>query len=269
MSKPKGKCAFCPRTNLSKSHIWPEWAQKVLPSIATHYEIARGGTRTYVPRALGTEKTTIIKPGAAAARRPRNTCVQCNSGWMREIEEAAQASVSALMLGRPELLTVIDQQILATFLCLVSMRISLTVRDSHPIPMSDFEHLIKYREPPPDWKIWIASFEGDQADDYWFGYFPMAMMSVRDRAELKALTIGPEHCNTQVTTLVVGKFCAHLFSSMAGYNFDHYEGIQLATIWSPRQLYIDTGILPVIDADTIPELHEAIARDRDAPEAFV
>jgi hypothetical protein len=49
MTQSRGKCFFCANTDLTKSHIWPEWAQKVVPSTAIQYEIKRGSFSTYTP----------------------------------------------------------------------------------------------------------------------------------------------------------------------------------------------------------------------------
>jgi hypothetical protein len=273
MSKPARKCEFCPRTDLTKSHIWPDWAQNVIPAIATHYEIKTGETSTYKARASGPIPSIKVKPGAVAKRRPRNTCTKCNGGWMREIEETAKLKVSALMLGYPFLLGTLDQRHLAAFLCLVSMRIALGNKIARPIPSEDHEYLIANRVPPPSgWRIWIMKYADDRADDYWYGYLPMAMMSPTASeisGPLNPLSVRAEHCNMQVTTLVVGKLCAHIFSTTIEYDISHYQGLHMTQIWPPTRFDIDTGFLPAITAETLPWLHEAIASDRDVPEDLI
>jgi hypothetical protein len=270
MSQPAKKCEFCQRTDLTKSHIWPDWAQKIVPAVATHYEIKEGGMATYKPRAPGPTPYVKVKTGAVAKRRPRNTCTGCNGGWMREIEEAAIRPVSNLMRGQPFLLTTIDQRLLATFLCLVSVRIALASKVSRPIPLEHHQHLISRREPPIGWRVWIVEYVDEAHNDYWYGYFPMAMMEAKEAIAItqspQPLSVGPEHCNSQVTTLVAGKLCAHIFSTTVWHEFTHYEGVRLTRIWPPTCLDIDTQFLPTIKADTVPWLHEAIGRDRDVPE---
>jgi hypothetical protein len=120
MSKPSGKCFFCPRSDMTKSHIWPEWAQKVIPSTVTQYEIKTGSFQTYTPNTNIENPSRTIKAGSVAARRPRNTCFGCNSGWMREIEEHAKPYITALMLGDRILLEPVHQYAVATFLCLIA-----------------------------------------------------------------------------------------------------------------------------------------------------
>ncbi len=72
---------------------------------------------------------------------------------------------------------------------------------------------------------------------------------------------GMEHCNTQVSTLVVGQLCAHLFRSTVWTDFHGYEGINLSLIWPPANFDIDTRFLTVVTETTLPWLHETIARE--------
>src|ERR1700738_1830430 len=89
MSKPTGKCAFCGNPgNLTKSHVWPEWAESILPQTATHHEQITGLFHTFVPKVKGPELFRRVRPGHVGTRKPRNTCKQCNGNWMRHIEEA-------------------------------------------------------------------------------------------------------------------------------------------------------------------------------------
>lgn len=270
MSKPAGKCEFCgSQGQLTKSHIWPEWAQKIVPATASKYELKRGYSETYTPRAAGPEPLRRIISGAVAKRRPRNTCFKCNSGWMREIEETAKTSISRLMLAGPTVLETHQQRFIAAFLCLVTMRIELSVDGGRGIPAADHEHLIHYREPPLTWRIWIMTFASEGDDDYWYGYSPMAIHEHDLSKKIKKDSFRPEHCNSQVTTIVAGKLCAHTFSSTIWDEFRGYKGIEMAEVWPPSNFVMDTRFLPQIAPDNIPWLHEAISRDRDPPQSVM
>lgn len=125
MPNPSGKCAFCDGSKITKSHIWPEWSQKIVPSLASSYEIEMNHHSTFAPNFKRSTPYSKIQKGAVAKRRPYNTCGKCNAGWMREIEETVMASLPALLRGEHLLLDTTTQKLLATFLCLVSMRIYL------------------------------------------------------------------------------------------------------------------------------------------------
>src|SRR6202044_1184238 len=107
--------------------------------------------------------------------------------WMRHIEEYARPYIEYLMAGDRLLLEPVHQYAVATFLCLVAVRIDASARIAHPIPVSDHEHLIQNREPGPSWKIWIMRYLDGDGTDYWYNQFPMAMKSF-PRAMLETLS---------------------------------------------------------------------------------
>jgi hypothetical protein len=253
MSKPTGKCVFCGNQgDLTKSHIWPEWAETILPQRATHHEQIIGEFATFTPKMAGPTKWRKVRPGHVGTRRPRNTCRSCNGGWMREIEEASMADMPSLLLGNPRLLSVASQKSLAAFLCLVTMRVESTSQ-MRTIPQSDRDLLRTQREPPSYWKIWIARHEGNARMDERFT--AMQIASSPDTP------MGVEYCNSQVTTLVIGHLCAHLFSSSEWGDFGGYHGIDLRRIWPLNESAIEVAFLPVVLENAIPWLHEAVARE--------
>src|SRR5215208_6388928 len=126
MSKPAGRCRFCrERGNLTKGHIWPGWVETILPPTAPRYTLEIGKFHTFVPRVKVPAYERRVKPGHAASRKPRNTCGKCNSGWMSRIEDATRPALTLIILGRSILLDTINQRLLASFLCLASMRLEL------------------------------------------------------------------------------------------------------------------------------------------------
>jgi hypothetical protein len=254
MSKPKGRCVFCGNLGeLTKSHIWPEWAQTLLPEAATHREHSIGKFDTFRPTAAGPALFQKIRQGHVGTRKPRNTCVTCNSGWMRLIEESTMPFLAPLLLAQPHRLDLAEQQMLAALLCLVSMRLELSWRDGpKAIPQSDRDWLMETPEPPANWKIWIARYVGNERMDQ--RHTPMQIASSPDVAR------GIEHCNTQVTSLIVGQFYAHLFSSTVWRDFRGYDGVKLFQLWPLCQRTLNVQALPVIFETDVPWLHETIVR---------
>jgi hypothetical protein len=254
MSKSAGKCVFCGKARrLTHSHVWPDWVAKILPQTATHHEQIIGKFDTFVPKMKGLPPWQRIRQGHVGSRKPRNTCLVCNGGWMRHIEEATMAIMPPLLLGRRLLLTLFEQRALAASMCLVSMRTELSGREMRAIPQTDRDWLMAHSEPPPHWKIWIARYEGAPRMDE--RYSAMQVASSPD------VVTGVEHCNSQVTTLVIGQLCAHMFSSTVWPDFSGYEGSVLAPIWPPRHPYIEVGDLPIITEADVSWLHEAIPRE--------
>ena len=224
MSKPAGKCVFCGGSNLTRSHIWPEWAQKIVPATSTHFELNAGQFDTFVSTVPGPKPFTKKRPRSGSKRQPRNTCLDCNSGWMREIEEAAQPIVSQLMLGRATIIDVLSQRLLAAFLCLVSMRIEFGGQ-MRAIPREDHDRLRTAREPGPSCWVAISHYFDEEPHEYWYGYLGMRRARLSDPPP-----VGCENCNTQVTTVLAGKMCAHMFNSTVWDDFRGYEGVHLTQI---------------------------------------
>jgi hypothetical protein len=254
MSKPIGKCVFCDRSgSLTKSHIWPEWVDTILPPNANSHEQVVGAFATFVPAAKGPAFFQKIKQGHVGTRKPRNTCKRCNGGWMRHIEEATMPFIADLLLGTPSLLDTVCQRLLASFLCLVSMRVEFGSQGMRAVPHSDHHWLMQHFQPNSDWRIWLARYQGDARMDERYTAMHVALSP--------DVPTGMEYCNTQVTTIVVGQLCAHLFRSTVWTDFSGYEGVHLPQIWPPSNFDIDTSFLPIIPAETLPWLHEAVARE--------
>ena len=244
---------FCSETGVTKGHVWPDWLNSILPRTATHHEELIGEFSTFTPDVPGPPKNYRVRQGHARSRKPRNTCGKCNSGWMSRIEDDAIKTATALIKDEPLSLTENAQRELAAFLCLISMRLEFLGR-LRAIPATDRIYLKDHKLPPASWMVWIAKYTGEKADEHWSRYCGMQLgLTPTDK-------VGAEHCNTQVTTLIIGKLCAHLFSSTE-IPFEGYEGARLTRIWPLTGLALDTRFLPDISDAAVVSLHEALARE--------
>jgi hypothetical protein len=197
MAKLAGKCVFCGASgNLSKGHIWPDWINKILPPTATHHEQYTGAFVTFESTVPGPAKTQKIKQGHARSRKPRNTCIACNGGWMSRIESSSMPCLTALVTAKAFLFDSEDQRKLSALLCLISMRLEF-ISGMKTTAEADSRFLAREFEPPHHWKIWIAEFSGDDPDSHLSRYCATQLESS------PAAIFGADHCNTQVTTLVI------------------------------------------------------------------
>jgi hypothetical protein len=179
---------------------------------------------------------------------------------MSVIEGLARSPGARLLLGEPQLLDLINQDAIANLLTLIAMRLEF-LGDMRVIPDQERNRLKLNRVPSDDWKIWIAEFHGDDGDQHWSRTYAAQLDSK------PADKVGPEYCNVRVTTLVMGKLCAHLFYSPV-IDFQGYDGVELTQIWPRRNAYIDTSYLPLRTSKEILFLHEAFAREsRPMPKA--
>jgi hypothetical protein len=252
MSKPQKRCVFCRGTPATKGHIWPEWLTDFLPPRADYHQVVSGEFITFQPKVSGQVFRTTKHNGHAGSRKPRNTCADCNGGWMSRIEQSNVSAMSALITGRATLLTPIDQWLLACLLCLITIRLEFTDRETQAVPVEERNMLRTSGAPPFDsWRIWIAKYAGENPEDHWSRHAGMHVVSSPDEV------FGPHKCNAQVSTMVIGKLCAHLVSSSAMPVPGGYHGVELTRIWPAGHFHINSSLLPTLDEDEIVLLHES------------
>jgi hypothetical protein len=248
---------FCGEPGVTKGHVWPSWFGKILPISASFHENRSGEFFTFASPVPGPEKTISVKQGHARSRKLRNTCKACNQRWMSIIEGHAVSVTAPLLRGEPVLLDLAGQFALSNLLCLISMRHEFLSHSMRAIPQEDRNWLRTKFQPPDHWRIWIAKFTGKNPHDHWSRHCGIQI------AASPAENVGPEYCNTHVSTMVMGNLCAHIFSSTEWRDFQGYEGIQLTQIWPPIYAYIDAGHIPSVTDKAVLWLHEAVARSLD------
>jgi hypothetical protein len=179
---------------------------------------------------------------------------------MSQIESDVIPIAKPLIKGEMLCLDETKQTQLAAFLCLISMRVEFLGR-MRAIPPAHRCYIKDHQQPPAGWTIWIARYAGERPDEDWSRFCGMQIESV---AKGQVLTprdkAGADYCNTQVTTMVIGKLCTHIVSSTENV-VDGYEGIRLTRIWPLSGFSIDSRFLPTWDDKAVIWLHEALARE--------
>jgi hypothetical protein len=174
---------------------------------------------------------------------------------MSVIENNAKPVTESLMRGESFSLTMVSQRLLASLLCLITIRVEFSDLATRAVPDFEREWLKDKSEPPPTWQIWIASYSDDNTEKHWCYHHGFVIVSSPDQQG------GPFECNAQVTTLVIGKLCAHMFSAVDWADFGGYEGTRLCRIWPQSQFDINTQFLPKISERAVVSLAEALARE--------
>jgi hypothetical protein len=233
--------------------VWPDWINGILPVAATHHEQIGGKFETFTSTIPGPGYSIKAHHGHARTRKPRNTCKRCNGGWMSKIEGAAISPMTPLILGTDIPLRMGDQRAIAALLCLINMRLEF-LGALRAIPASDRSAIRETGLPPAGWCIWLAKFIGDKGDDFVSRYSGL-MAGMLTPPE----NIGPEYCNTQVTTMVLGKLCAHLFRS-SFVPFIEYDDVRLTKIWPLTGYDVQSQFMPTISDRGVLSLAEALPR---------
>jgi hypothetical protein len=173
---------------------------------------------------------------------------------MSRLEEYALPIIEPLVLNQPQLIDLPGQLALASVLALVSTRIEFTARGMRTIPREELDKIRLGGLPSRNWRVWIARFIGPDLKDYRYNYTAMQI------ADDPSAAFGAEHCNTQVTTLIIGQLYVHMLFSTVWPNFQGYEGVELTQIWPPAGAYIEARLLPPMDETHGILLHETISR---------
>jgi hypothetical protein len=173
---------------------------------------------------------------------------------MSNIEDFAKIYAVPLILGYRMLIGPVAQLALANLVALIAMRLEY-LGIMRAIMPEDRDALRLRRCLSDHWRIWIGHFGGERADDHFSKSYAGQMASAPTDK------VGPEHCNVQVTTLVLGQLCTHSFYSPIPVHFGGYDGVSLCQIWPPQPYLLDSGLVSTLDDQAVLWLHEAFARD--------
>lgn len=150
MSTRKRFCIFCEDRvgQLSLEHCPPQWIKHCFPEVT--------GAESFMVTESKKEhrgETATVTPQAA-----KIVCIPCNTGWMRDLENATRPVLEPLIVGTPTKLGWNKQVILSTWL----IKAALTFA-----PMMDWEHattfsaayraFYKQRKPSHDYEVMIAA----------------------------------------------------------------------------------------------------------------
>jgi hypothetical protein len=174
---------------------------------------------------------------------------------MSKIESAAKPATTRLIYGEPFVLDRVQQMLVATLLCLIAVRNEFSALGARGVTDDERTWLRTTLTPPWNWQIWIARYRGSRPNEHWCYHFPMHI------ASSPTTETGPDKCNTQTTTMAVGQFGAHLFSSTEFLDFPGYAGIDLCKIWPPSNWIIDWHRVPSYNEIVLRTLAESLGRD--------
>ncbi len=254
MSKPAGNCVFCGGRPLTKSHIFPDWIDKLIGSSAKGHIQEDGLFETFSTKFPKNDYELIDKQGSAGQRKRRNTCLSCNGGWMSGIEDCAKRPGARLINGERQLLSPVDQMAISSLLCLISTRFEF-IGKQRAVSALERDILRLTHIPSASWRIWIARFTGNPYE-HWSRKYALRLHPTPDDM------IDAEDCNLYVSTYIIGQLCAHVVYCPIDGLFGGYQGVHLTSIWRPCNFYIDTLLLPRFDdIKTVTHLHETIARE--------
>lgn len=211
--KPPAKCIFCGGGPISKEHIFPDWMREIFPR--TDKDTHRQGTVSWGLDGDGKPKATPKverKQGHAAGKRPKVTCIPCNNRWISTLDRKTKPLLVRLMKSQSYVLSIDEQQLLATWLTKMTMVIDAATQNAPAVPAEQRAYLKANLEPPEGWDIWVAS---NGAPGWATMLFHHASEITEDNLPPEA-PIRPKRTglnNAQTTTIGMAAFFTHVFSS--------------------------------------------------------
>ena len=203
MSKAPKHCIFCGKTGVTKEHVWPAWLMPYLPSGAVNHEsLNEIRHRTHV------EQEIKKHSGSPHSGRLRIVCGECNNGWMSRLQNETKPILLPMVLGETTTLNRKQLETLGAWVTMFSMVAEFKSDDVRRIAISAEQRgrFMEHRKPPPEFKIWIGSYDRQLLKGVYFH-------NVLPVGDVPKTADGYPLPNTQTTSMTAGKFYAHLISS--------------------------------------------------------
>ncbi|ARW09930.1 hypothetical protein [Acetobacter ascendens] len=211
------RCQFCGAIpaegeKLSRTHIWPKWLNTTLehhPSCDVEC-IDR-------PDFSKITKTRKTRHQDIFTIQPRIACIQCNGGWMNNIEQGVLDFLKPIISNDwPQFLTPEQIRKLSLWLALICMNAELASPLYNTITQADRDYIRNKEDLPRGWSIIVAKNHGS----YWRkrrGYhnYPALPLSINRR--LSGTVDNPTY-DKQITTFGIGPLFAQVVSGQ-DFNF--------------------------------------------------
>lgn len=204
MSKPRTrKCAFCEaERNITKQHVFPNRLRRIMPRLETH-------SNQMLTRILAHDEAIVVEPtfrrhlGHPGVKKLRLVCESCNTGWIKEAEEAAFKFIEPFILGLNYELNAEDQASLKLFAAIMFSMIDLDDMRTSVVSQEERTSICNLQRPPPNWMIFLG--RSNAAD--WKIRFRHHGLRVVDKT-----IVGPRLTNIQVCTAGIGGLIFHVVS---------------------------------------------------------
>jgi hypothetical protein len=155
MDKPANRCRFCGGAGSSKEHSFAAWIGRAMTPPLDPDMTVTFHHRSENPEA-GVAPTEKQAKGAAFITRA--FCVPCNTGWMSQLEDAAQQILEPMIRGQARDLSSDDQRVLAMWAIKTVLAFQTM---EHPITTfatpEDFREIYEPQAPIGRAQVWIAA----------------------------------------------------------------------------------------------------------------
>lgn len=251
--KGAGKCIFCGGPRMSKEHIWSDWLTKrgAIPSQSSHNQLS-----TLLKFDPNTSKAQldigelISKEGPLIQRKIRRVCVPCNSGWMRDIVNAAIPYAEKAVTGQFLLLDERSQLSLSAWISICCVMAEFTDEKTRVIPHEHLKHIKNEGLPPFSWRIFIGQYDGIEWSPARYRHHSVKGQEV----DLQTLSIpNNEITSWQISTYTLGKLAVQIASFSSYLDLDHFDcdfkPDNMCQIWPITADQVLTALPEITDVD--------------------
>jgi len=208
------KCLFCDSTDLSRTHVGPNWLNKLLfPGPSRRHE--RADPLHSIDGKTKITPTSKIKEGSIFTQKPYLACIGCNVGWMKVFEdEMVKFSKSLFTSKETTYLTPEQVRWLSGWLTLITILAEYidTSRNDVTISPIDRKYLKQHLSAPDHWTIIAASSDSLEWNAS-YRHIPLFIGKFTSMAEYHAAVREGRQSNTQISSFGMGRLFVQVFSS--------------------------------------------------------
>lgn len=243
-TRTRRACAFCGNPADSGEHLLAEWLQRVLPSDEQMIHF----------RQLGADANDRREWHRLPFREDaRIVCKTCNSGWMSDLEKAAQPVLERPIRREASTFGTPHQTILATW----ALKTALVFQASQNVRIAPTEHfslLPQRRTPPRSVAVWLGSHYRARSDasNSVFVQRPLSLESLDGRIDADELREQPfGYLNFLAVGGVSFLILGHRFSNRIDVEYDGPLADALIRIWPHRASVVPWPPRHMMDQDLL------------------
>lgn len=229
-SQSQRQCLFCPNTDLSKTHIWPSWLNKLLNK-RYNYTMDITTERSFhfgygapVPQT----RVEKVRQGTIFTQKPRLVCETCNTGWMKKFEDEMLKFSLPIFTGEKSITLNQDQiGIMNGWLSLITIlaaHLSLDRIWSIVVTEEERQYVKDNLRPPDNWTICYATLHEAKKWDKYYRANSRQLFDIREGGFQEGDLPDNDLPNTQISSWGMGEIFIQVFISPSVHAVADYRG---------------------------------------------
>ncbi len=246
-------CIFCEGKGLSKEHFWPDWiSNHIFKSDTDKHtaEVYSGEVKSKPELEKKTERS-----GNLITKKFRVVCVECNNGWMSQLEESIKPFILSVIQNKEMTLNCEQVAMLARW---VAMKVLVAEQDhdgTQATPADDRRIFYENSKIPSYFRVYIARHETDSEAAYHRHSMTLALSESGPLSDMKGL-----ERNTQSVSFLIGPLFFYVVACREeNYNLcSHIKLNQLKCIYPFKKTSISMKSLKTISQPRLAAISHAL-----------